>query len=130
MWWQWLRSGSLRSPALRHCHHTQILGAWLAPVSLIKLVFWSRQRGPPHPKLREISFAEVEDLASVLGQLVECHNIESISLNLTDADDELIMVIPRFSHLKKLTIRSKIASQSLQHRLQEALPGTEITWGR
>lgn len=83
-----------------------------------------------HPKLREISFAEVEDLASVLGQLVECHNIESISLNLTDADDELIMVIPRFSHLKKLTIRSKIASQSLQHRLQEALPGTEITWGR
>jgi hypothetical protein len=24
VWWQWLRSGSLRSPALRHCHHTQI----------------------------------------------------------------------------------------------------------
>ena len=27
--------------------HTES-GAWLAPVSLIELVFWSRQRGPPH----------------------------------------------------------------------------------
>lgn len=50
MWWQWLRSGSLRSP---HCAAAtaQISRAWLAPVSLIKLVLWSKQRGPPHPSL-------------------------------------------------------------------------------
>ncbi len=83
-----------------------------------------------HPTLRHISFTKVQNLANVLGQLVDCHNIYSITLNLTETDDELLKAITQLPHLKTLGIRSKNTSESFEHRLQEALQGTEIIWKR
>lgn len=83
-----------------------------------------------HPKLRQITFSDVENLGSVLGQLVDCHNIDAISLNATEADDELLNAITKLSYLKTLGIHLKNKSKSFERHLQEALPGTEIIMER